>query len=548
MPILKSYTSIKSANHRRAAMRAMCVIMHGCAGYMRELTTEFLPLLYSGLRDKQHIVRREACWALQAVAEGMPMELAANHETVMPLLLDALNDLNNDTQFAACACLDDLLCALEANVVPYLPLLMKRLTELAEKSRDEDVAAAAIFATANVADASGQEFKPYFEDVIRYIVHFMTRGKPGDDSLLRGAATATGGAIASAVGTDMFSPYLEDLMDIAIKQLNFGDHYLRQCSYAFFATMANVLGQDFGPYLSEIMYRLFDSCRFDGGDEGKETQSAKEYRTTADYYDNGSDEEDDPEDYFDDCSSTASSTKPEETELAIDALGQLFESTKTEFLPYAEESVETLVVAIGHSSAGVRKAAVASLFAHLKTFHLLASGEDPWVPGLPIRYNVDISVRYMINSVMPYIIATLEDEKSAKVATEICKEFTFALTVMGPCLVEDRKNYVKRVHDRLLVLYARYLDSEEISERIFEILDKRATCQQVYYDVKGALELEEDIEEETALVSAATGLVVMICKALRNAYSLRLAEFIPLIARYYASTRAIEKEKMIFCN
>lgn len=435
MPIVLNYMQNPSAGHRKAAMMSVAVIIEGCAEFISTRLGELLPVVCAGLQDPEVIVRRAACMALSCLAEELPSEMSEHHQTLMPLVFNLLNEPNPEITKHACNALDPMLDGLEGEILQYLPMLMERLVWLLDNANHAETKATALGAIGSAAHSSKESFQPYFNEVMPRIRQLMSATSGNDDGLLRGVASDTAGAIAEAVGADVFRPHTQDFMNLAIEQLNLDSPRLRECSYAFFSVMASVFGEEFAAFLPTIMPPILASCK---AEEGNEPNLETEIDLTA----GGEDEED--EDDF--SALNFNSAIADEKEFAADALGELFENTRTHFLPYVEESVEALMEASGHIFDGVRKAALGSLFTYLKTFHEL-SGNTGWAPGLPVSYPVHENVQKMLGIVMPTVMAMWADEDDRMVAVQICKEMTQALKKMGPCIVADSKYILKWMRD-----------------------------------------------------------------------------------------------------
>ncbi len=61
---LVSYAQHSDANHRKAAMLAIAVLVDGCADYIRPKMGDILPFVCAGLQDSETFVRKAACMAL----------------------------------------------------------------------------------------------------------------------------------------------------------------------------------------------------------------------------------------------------------------------------------------------------------------------------------------------------------------------------------------------------------------------------------------------------------------------------------------------------
>ncbi|KAI9302006.1 armadillo-type protein [Cunninghamella echinulata] len=510
MPIVLSYTQNPDPNYRKAAMMAFAVIIEGCAEYMCPKLNELLPMVCSGLQDPEIIVRRAACMALGCLAEELASEISEHHQVLLPLVFNLMNDTNPEVTKHACNALDAILEGLGSDVLQYLPMLMEKLLYLLDNASQTETKATVMAAIGSAAHAAGESFQPYFGEVLPRIRHFMSLKESTDDTLLRGVATDSAGAIAEAVGADMFRPYTQDLMTLAIEQLQLDSPRLRECSYAFFSILARVFGEDFAPYLPTIMPSILASCK---AEEKNEPGLDAEIDLTL----GDGDEDEDDFSAFNFNSAIA-----DEKEFAADALGELFENTRSQFLPYVESSVQELSELSYHLFDGVRKAVTGSLFSFLKTFYVLSNQEE-WTPGLPVSYPVDENVANMTSIVIPTILMMWKDEDDRMVVVQICQELIQALKLMGPSIVAD--------------------NMEEIARHVLDIFEKKSICQQAL-DEDDFVDEDEEAESESLLISAAGDLVAALCEVIGEGFSSYFDVFLPLISKYYKKTKTSSERSM----
>ncbi|CAO3649803.1 unnamed protein product [Mucor fragilis] len=509
MPVVVTYMQNPDPNFRKAAMMSFAVIIEGCAEYMSPKLNDLLPLVCSGLQDPEIIVRRAACMALGCLAEEMPVEISESHQVLLPLVFNLMNDTNPEVTKHACNALDAILESLGDEVLQYLPMLMEKLLFLLDNAPQTETKATVMAAIGSAAHAAGEGFEPYFGGVMPRIRHLMTLTEGSDEALLRGVATDSAGAIAEAVGADKFRPFTQDLMALAIEQLTLDSPRLRECSYAFFSIMARVFGEEFAPYLPTVMPPIIASCKAEEKDDAN-------FGSEIDLTLGEGDEEDD------DSAFNFNSAIADEKEFAADALGELFESTQTHFLPYVESAVQELTELSFHLFDGVRKAVVGSLFSFLKTFYLM-SGSEEWKTGLPLTYPVHENVQNMTTIIIPTVLAMWKDEDDKMVVVQICQELIQSLKLMGPSIIADHV--------------------EEISRNILDIFEKRSICQQSY-DEEDFVDEEEEAESESLLINAAGDLVATICETVGESYSSYFDVFMPLIAKYYKKSKSSAERSM----
>jgi hypothetical protein len=185
---------------------------------------------------------------------------------VTQVIMTLVND--PATQRAACTALDAFLEVMGQTIEKYLDELMQRLSGLLETAPLK-VKAVVTGAIGSAAHASKSRFTPYFQPTMEKLKHFLVLVGEGDEVELRGIAMDTVGTFAEAVGKDAFRPYYPDLMAQALQALRLGNARLRECSFLFFGVMARVFGDEFAPYLSEVVASLINSCgQEESGDSG----------------------------------------------------------------------------------------------------------------------------------------------------------------------------------------------------------------------------------------------------------------------------------------
>ena len=197
---------------------------------------------------------------------------------------------------------------------------------------------------------------------------------------LRGTVTDTLGTIASALGKEKFSPYMESSFHLALEGMKSESSRLRESAFCFFAVMASVLKDGLNPVLEQIMPSILETLKqedIDFGDKVTEEEAKALLNGNAeDLLDTDDDES---------IELNVNSALQLEKEIAADALGEIFVNTKDAFLPYLKESVEQLIELSDTFYEGARKSALSALWKFVTTLGEMQCTE-PWQPGLPVVY------------------------------------------------------------------------------------------------------------------------------------------------------------------
>lgn len=176
------------------------------------------------------------------------------------------------TQRSACTALDALLEILQDVIGQYLPLIMSRLGGLLETA-PIPVKSVVTGAIGSAAHASKEAFLPYFNPIMNHVQHFLVLTGEGEETELRGITMDAIGTFAEAVGKEVFRPFFADMMRQAFQGIEMGSARLRECSFIFFGVMARVFGEEFAPYLPNVIPPLLASLK--QSEQGDDNTSSK---------------------------------------------------------------------------------------------------------------------------------------------------------------------------------------------------------------------------------------------------------------------------------
>ena len=406
--LIQQYFSSADPAQRRGAMLALGVSVEGCSEFMTPLMNQVWPIIESALQDSDGTVRRAGCVAVSCLCEWLEEECAAKHAVLVPTMMQLVND--PITQRSACTALDALLEIMHDVIDQYLNLIMERLVGLLD-SAPISVKSVVIGASGSAAHASKEKFLPYFQPTMERFKHFLVLTQPGEEQELRGITMDAVGTFAEAVGKDAFRPYFNDMMGQAFNGIELGGARLKECSFLFFGVMARVFGDEFAPYLPQVVPSLVASCK--QADHGEEDRLTSKYRswvlpvhcltipsivadpkTAADFASgltpsnainvtDDTENMDDEEVNIDDLLDVSSGIYIEK-EIAADTIGTIFASTRSHFLPYVEPCTLELLGLLNHFYEGIRKSATDSLLEIIRTFYDLSEPPE-WQPGYSVR-------------------------------------------------------------------------------------------------------------------------------------------------------------------
>lgn len=298
-------------------------------------------------------------------------------------------------------------------------------------------------------------------------------------------------------------------MELAMAGSNMGATFLSECAFSFFATMARLFKDEFVPYLDLVVKRLFQSCQ----------QQEVEDNLDDDEGDLAVDGDPDHLSGY-----RINSAIAEEKEIAVDALGVIFEFTKSHFTPYLQVTLQTLQELSDHTHEDVRKSCVVALFKVLVTLWVIHHENVTWSAGLPPAYATHPDVQHIIKIVMDESMRYFDEEEDKAVVVTLCQELMEALNAVGPVLV------------------ASHIDA--LCQHILSLLERKATCQ-IELGEEEIYDPEEDEAELDALViSSAIDLIGSLAQSMAHSFPPFFKHFWPHLSKYYKPNKPVSDRSM----
>jgi len=512
MDYIVNYMQNPNPLYRKAALMSLCSLIDGCADLIRGRINDIFTFIAQGLQDNEPIVRKAACISFFLIAMEMVEEVSVHHSSFIPLIFNLMNDQDVQIQRHATNALNVLLEGLNEDIVQYLPMLAEKFVFLLENGALENKAVI-VEAIGSAALSASDKFLDYFEIFYPRILHLMSLTAGTEELLIRGNATSTMGSIAEAVGKDIFRPYVQETMKLAMEGLSIDSPKLKEQSFFYFAILAKVFGDEFTPFLEHIMPPILESLNqsedlndilfgdesvFEDMDDEEAEEKANQLFTT-------------------------SSAIAEEKEFAADCLQEIFAATKHSYMPYFEPSIEILKSLLKHDFEGVRKSACNSLISIISTCYEMSNPEK-WQPGLPLKVPINQDVATLISQVMPEIIEVLADEEDKVLVMEVFQSIATELKNMGPALIENTH--------------------KDLANILLSVLERNHTCQ-IDYDYEGEdPEQLEETEYESIVISSASDVIGAMALVLGEQFKEYFEGFYPSIVSFYNPAKAPNERNM----
>lgn len=413
VPLLEAFPTFatsQDAGYRKAGILALGNSVEGAPDFVSSQLKPIMPHVINLLNDSDAGVRHTALVGLARLAEDVAEELASEHEALMTALARNLQAAmapaaderqakkNVSIIRSVCGALDSLSEGLDADVMKvYAGELVNNIGTLVNHE-DYKVKIAAAGALGAIASSLGEEFKPYFDGTMQALGSYLVVKDSEDDLTLRSGVLDSMGRIASAVGKEMFQPYVMELMKSSEEGLKLDNSRLRESSFILWSSLAKVYELEFAPFLDGVFTGLFESLDQEeddftvslseaekaiAGTEEDMLNLVKKLKGN-DEGEGDMDEDDEDDDDWEDGIVTAEAL---EKEVAIEVLGDVITNAcgPNEVQKYLEQAIEKIAPLVEHSYDGCRKAAICTLWrAYARVWQLMEQETgSSWEPGFP---------------------------------------------------------------------------------------------------------------------------------------------------------------------
>ena len=423
-PLIQSHLSSTSWVQRHAALcvtSAMSEYMHEA---VEPLVPTLLTLILPYLRDPAPRVVDAVLGCLQQmVVSYSPTFQDQYHEQVMPALMALLTPQQLPRIIAmTCGTLIEFTREADAAILTqYAGDLLHLLSQLVQLP-SLPVKERTVMVISSLALSMQADFIPYYPTFYPGIKHLVMHAPPASGEL-RHKAIECIGALADAVGHDVFMPEAHSVMSILTTLQQQDDSLLSYISQAE-ARIAKAMGNEFAPYLPHVIPQLLKSAAITdeyaviSGDEVSALEGQDGYVTKSVDFADGQK-----------LKLTMNQTLFDEKAMAVNMLYSYAETLKGGFLPYvAQTATVTLPLMTYRFHESVRIAAVSLSPALIRS---TAEG----MADRPAQER-EAAVRELFGRMLPVFIACTEQELHLDNLCGIVDALGDAVALMG-CPMSD---------------------------------------------------------------------------------------------------------------
>uniref|UniRef100_A0A0R3TTP8 TOG domain-containing protein n=1 Tax=Rodentolepis nana TaxID=102285 RepID=A0A0R3TTP8_RODNA len=271
---------------RHAGLMAVSACGEGCHKQMEGMLGSIIQAVIPRMADPEPRVRYAACNAIGQMAADFGPKLQKNyHSAIIPAIMHVLDDKVPRVQANAGAALVNCCeTSMKSVLLTYLDDLVNKLQEVMTAKFHEMVEKGhklvllqTVTSIAAVADASGENFAPYYDRFMPGLKYIMENAIHPDLRLLRGKTIECISLIVLAVGKEKFMQDANSIMTLFMKtQTAIGgesagkgsnedqfDDDDPQVNYIItaWARICKLMGRSFEPFLPTVMPQVLKTAR-----------------------------------------------------------------------------------------------------------------------------------------------------------------------------------------------------------------------------------------------------------------------------------------------
>ncbi|KAI9071084.1 hypothetical protein K1719_046949 [Acacia pycnantha] len=460
----------------------------------------------TALGSFQKMVRGAASFALGQFAEHLQPEIVSHYESVLPCILNALEDASDEVKEKSYYALAAFCENMGEEILPFLDPLMERLLAALQNSA-RNLQETCMSAIGSIASAAEQAFIPYAERVLELMKNFMVLTND-EDLRARARATELVGIVAMSVGKTRMEPILPSYIEAAISGFGLEFSELREYTHGFFSNVAEILDDSFAQYLPHVVPLAFSSCNLDDG-------SAVDIDDSDDENANGFGGVSSDDEAHDEPRARNISIRTgvlDEKAAATQALGLFAQHSKSAYAPYLEETLRILKKHSGYFHEDVRLQAIIALKHILTAAHAIFQSQNEGAA----------KAKEILDTVMNIYIKAMIEDDDKEVVAQACTSIADIIRDYGYSTLEP------------------YLS--QLVEATSLLLREESACQLVESDSEID---EDDSEHDEVLMDAVSDLLPAFAKAMGSQFAPIFAQLFEPLMKFSKASRPPQDRTMV---
>lgn len=422
-PVIEITTQLRNspeARNRKIGLLALGVIAEGCADYVKQDLSQVVSFLLQGLNDQDVNVREGAGLAIGYCSEHLKPEILDLHSIILPQLINILDFSNTRVKQKGLYAIDIFCEYFDEDIEQYLPALVNKLVSLTVYDEDLKVKEMAISALTSAISSAELKITPYFMAIVNLLGGIL-QDTNKEKLNLRATALQCLGTLASSSTPELFSPYMNDSVKVALEFLSGEALEMREAGFAFFYSLSKLLKQGIEPFVDQVILEALKSCETS---EGTKIETVNE------------DDDDSEEDMDEDGVYKVRTVFLDEKTAALHAIGSLALACPSKVLAHLPRIEQNLDILFDYFHENIRMQCVTTSEQLVEGFIQLGglnAVHDLWFTKVIHRY-----------------IEMLVEDESKEVVTRVLECFEELLKKVGSALIPDQ--YLTLVFDQFVKL------------------------------------------------------------------------------------------------
>ncbi|KYQ92404.1 importin subunit beta-3 [Tieghemostelium lacteum] len=257
---LPQMASSANWNERFACLTAITMVSDGCKAQMKGHLQDLLTLILNLRKDPNIRVRAAVFTCLSQLATDYGVKLHQFASNILHCTLESLQDPCPRVLQSVCQFLSEFLEDISKELMgPNSTLLMQRLITLIQYPKIF-VAQNALNAFSTIIDAIGADFKPFYGEIMPFLIRILQNENSRESRNFRGRAIETISLVGLAVGKETFYNDCVNVMKYLAEQPPFQpDDPQIDFSLRAHTRFCQCFGKDFAPYLNYAMKPLLEA-------------------------------------------------------------------------------------------------------------------------------------------------------------------------------------------------------------------------------------------------------------------------------------------------
>jgi len=220
-----------------------------------------IPVIVHHFAHQNPKIRFAALQCIGQIADDMTEEFQDNfHEQVLPAIISLLSDPVPRVQAHACAALTNFFEGTSEEIaVNYIQATLPKLSHLIQTGISI-IKENAVTALASLAEAAKNNFDPFFEDSLRFLIGYLAAFNEPHYKQFKGQVIEAITIISSSVGLEKFRPHapavIAAMLEVQNKQLDSKDPQ-RTYLLSAWQRICLLMKKEFSPFLKQILPSIF---------------------------------------------------------------------------------------------------------------------------------------------------------------------------------------------------------------------------------------------------------------------------------------------------